>query len=187
MVHFTALDYSGSSSTSRSRLPPAFSSIDWVGARVLISFSPGGIALVAAPTSNFATHTATTRRCGFPICLQVGPLRNLGLFVRRLVPISAWVSTRIFRGRWPARKPNGRRCDSAVSRRTDAGWIAGWQVVFNMLCAGWVGIPWATSANGFGWLRGTAGPLFSGLLHLAMTSGYWGVIIADVQQGITCF
>jgi len=66
------------------------------------------------------------------------------------------------------------------------GWIAGWSVFMNMFILGWVGIAMGKlCAMLFGW------DLYVGLLIFTAigavyvyTSGYWGVVMADFQQGV---
>jgi Na+/proline symporter len=66
------------------------------------------------------------------------------------------------------------------------GWLAGWSVFMNMFILGWVGIAMGKlCAMLFGW------DLYVGLLIFTAigavyvyTSGYWGVVMADFQQGI---
>jgi SSS family solute:Na+ symporter len=69
------------------------------------------------------------------------------------------------------------------------GWLAGWQVALCMFIAGWVGIAMGNVCQyAFDWPLWLGLVLFSSLCCLyVIASGYWGVIIADVQQGITMF
>jgi Na+/proline symporter len=69
------------------------------------------------------------------------------------------------------------------------GWVAGWQVFLNMFILGWVGIAMGkVCLYVFGW------PLWIGLIVFSaacavyvLAAGYWGVVMADFQQGIIAF
>ncbi|MBN2357723.1 sodium:solute symporter [candidate division KSB1 bacterium] len=140
-------------------------------------------------TSNFATHTATDTPMWFS-----GFVYKHGMFgvwqslFAGWCAISAWVSTRIFRRSLAGTQAEWQTLRfSGLPAEMMRGWMAGWQVALNMFIAGWVGI---AMGNVCQWALGW--PLWYGLVFFstacaiyAMTSGFWGVIIADVQQGIT--
>jgi Na+/proline symporter len=101
--------------------------------------------------------------------------------------ISAFVSTRIFRrslaytqAEWQGLRFGG--LGSELLR----GWMAGWQVFMNMFILGWVGMAMGKVCNfAFGW------PIWIGLMVFSavcavyvLSAGYWGVVMADFQQGI---
>ncbi|MCK4641432.1 MAG: sodium:solute symporter, partial [Candidatus Marinimicrobia bacterium] len=69
------------------------------------------------------------------------------------------------------------------------GWVAGWQVFMNMFILGWVGIAMGKLCGLlFGWDLWLGLVLFTsiGAIYVLM-SGYWGVVMADFQQGVIAF
>ena len=139
-------------------------------------------------SSVYATHTATDT----PIWVA-GVVYKYGFaglwyaFYAAWCAISAFVSTRIFR-----RSLAYSQAEWQTLRFGDLGaellrgWLAGWSVFMNMFILGWVGIAMGKlCAMLFGW------DLYVGLLIFTAigavyvyTSGYWGVVMADFQQGI---
>ncbi len=192
MVHLTGLDYF------------------WVVAYILLTIGTGvlfyrlgkrsgsdfflagrGLPWWLPATSNFATHTATDTPMWFSGFVYKSGLYGIwGSLFAGWCAISAWVSTRIFRRSLAGTQAEWQTLRfSGLPGELMRGWIAGWQVVFNMLCAGWVGIAMGNVCEwAFDWPKWWGLVLFSLVCCIyAMTSGYWGVIIADVQQGITMF
>ncbi|MBD3385600.1 sodium:solute symporter [candidate division KSB1 bacterium] len=142
-------------------------------------------------TSNFATHTATDTPMWFS-----GLVYSKGLYgvwyslFAGWCAISAWVSTRIFRRSLAGTQAEWQTLRfSGLGAELLRGWMAGWQVALSMFVAGWVGIAMGNVCEYlFNW------PLWYGLVIFStlccayvIAAGYWGVIIADVQQGITMF
>ena len=139
-------------------------------------------------SSVYATHTATDT----PIWVA-GVVYKYGFaglwyaFYAAWCAISAFVSTRIFR-----RSLAYSQAEWQTLRFGDLGaellrgWLAGWSVFMNMFILGWVGIAMGKlCAMLFGW------DLYVGLLIFTAigavyvyTSGYWGVVMADFQQGV---
>ncbi len=104
--------------------------------------------------------------------------------------ISAWVSTKIFRRSLAGTQAEWQTLRfSGLGAELLRGWIAGWEVAMCMFIAGWVGIAMGNVCNDiFGWPLWLGLVLFSTLCcFYVIAAGYWGVIIADVQQGITMF
>jgi len=102
--------------------------------------------------------------------------------------ISAWVSTRIFRRSLAGTQAEWQTLRfSGLGAELMRGWLAGWQVALCMFIAGWVGIAMGNVCEyAFGWPLWVGLVLFSTLCCVyVIAAGYWGVIIADVQQGIT--
>jgi Na+/proline symporter len=104
--------------------------------------------------------------------------------------ISAFVSTRIFRrslaytqAEWQTLRFSG--LGSELLR----GWLAGWQVFMNMFILGWVGMAMGKVCHyAFGWETWVGLVLFSSVCAVyVLAAGYWGVVIADFQQGIIMF
>jgi Na+/proline symporter len=192
MVHFTGLDYF------------------WVIIYILLTLATGvlfyrlgkrsgsdfflagrGLPWWLPATSNFATHTATDTPMWFSgFVYQKGLYGIWGSLFAGWCAISAWVSTRIFRRSLAGTQAEWQTLRfSGLPGELMRGWVAGWQVVFNMFCAGWVGIAMGNVCRwAFNWPIWWGLVLFSVICCVyAMTSGFWGVIIADVQQGITMF
>ncbi|HLE46872.1 MAG TPA: sodium:solute symporter [Candidatus Thermoplasmatota archaeon] len=142
-------------------------------------------------TSVYATHTATDT----PIWMM-GSIYRYGVagiwlgFFTAWAAISAFVSTKIFRrslaythAEYQALRFGG------LGGELLRGWFAGWQIFIQMFILGWVGIAMGRVANlAFGWDEWVGLVLF-GLVGAIYTiaAGYWGAIIADVQQGFVAF
>lgn len=142
-------------------------------------------------SSVYATHTATDT----PMWVS-GVIYKYGLsglwytFFSAWCAISAFVSTKIFRrslaytqAEWQSLRFGG------MAGELLRGWIAGWQVFINMFILGWVGIAMGKVCQFmFGW------PLWIGMIVFSsvcavyvLAAGYWGVVMADFQQGIIAF
>jgi SSS family solute:Na+ symporter len=69
------------------------------------------------------------------------------------------------------------------------GWVSGWQVFMNMFILGWVGMAMGKICNYlFGWDLWIGLVIFSSICAVyVLAAGYWGVIMADFQQGIIAF
>jgi SSS family solute:Na+ symporter len=138
--------------------------------------------------SVYATHTATDTPMWVTGVIYRYGLRGIWYtFFSAWCAISAFVSTRIFRrslaytqAEWQGLRFGG--LGSELLR----GWMAGWQVFMNMFILGWVGMAMGKLCNyAFGW------PLWIGLMGFScvcaiyvLAAGYWGVVVADFQQGI---
>jgi Na+/proline symporter len=142
-------------------------------------------------SSVYATHTATDT----PMWVT-GVIYRYGLsglwytFFSAWCAISAFVSTRIFRrsvaytqAEWNTVRFGG------LGAELLRGWIAGWQVFMNMFILGWVGIAMGKICNmAFGWETWIGLLLFSSICAIyVLAAGYWGVVMADFQQGIIAF
>ncbi|MBN1153625.1 sodium:solute symporter [candidate division KSB1 bacterium] len=139
-------------------------------------------------SSVYATHTATDT----PIWVA-GVVYKYGLsglwyaFFAAWCAISAFVSTRIFRrslaysqAEWQSLRFSG------LGAEMLRGWVAGWQVFMNMFILGWVGIAMGKLCNMlFGWDLWIGLVIFTsiGAIYVLM-AGYWGVVMADFQQGV---
>ena len=139
-------------------------------------------------SSVYATHTATDT----PIWVA-GVVYKYGFaglwyaFYAAWCAISAFVSTRIFRRSLAYSQAEWQTLRfGELGAELLRGWIAGWSVFMNMFILGWVGIAMGKlCAMLFGW------DLYVGLLIFTAigavyvyTSGYWGVVMADFQQGV---
>lgn len=142
-------------------------------------------------TSNFATHTATDTPMWFS-----GLVYKHGMFgiwyslFAGWCAISAFVSTRIFRRSLAGTQAEWQTLRfSGLGSELLRGWFAGWQFAMCMFIAGWVGIAMGNVCNyAFGWPLWWGLVIFSSLCCIyVIAAGFWGVIIGDVQQGITMF
>ncbi len=139
-------------------------------------------------SSVYATHTATDT----PIWVA-GVIYKYGFaglwyaFFSAWCAISAFVSTRIFRrslaysqAEWQGLRFGG------LSAEMLRGWLAGWQVFMNMFILGWVGIAMGKLCSLlFGWELWVGLIVFTAIGAVyVLASGYWGVVMADFQQGI---
>ena len=139
-------------------------------------------------SSVYATHTATDT----PIWVA-GVVYKYGLtglwyaFFAAWCAISAFVSTRIFRrslaysqAEWQSLRFGG------LGAEMLRGWVAGWQVFMNMFILGWVGIAMGKLCNMlFGWDLWIGLVVFTSIGAVyVLLAGYWGVVMADFQQGV---
>lgn len=139
-------------------------------------------------SSVYATHTATDT----PMWIT-GVVYRYGLagiwytFFSAWCAISAFVSTRIFRrslaytqAEWNTIRFGG------LGAEMLRGWISGWQVFMNMFILGWVGMAMGKVCHYlFGWDEWIGLIVFSSFCAIyVLSSGYWGVVMADFQQGL---
>jgi len=140
-------------------------------------------------TSVYATHTATDT----PIWIG-GVIYRYGFsglwytFFCAWCAISSFISTRIFRrslaytqAEWQVLRYSG------MGAELLRGWLAGWQIFMNMFILGWVGIAMGKVFH----LLFPAYPEWVGLVLFSsicaiyvLFAGYWGVVMADFQQGV---
>ncbi|TFG95151.1 MAG: sodium:solute symporter [Calditrichales bacterium] len=139
-------------------------------------------------SSVYATHTATdTPMWVTGVIYKYGFAGIWYTFFSAWCAISAFVSTRIFRrslaytqAEWNTLRFGG------LGAEMLRGWISGWQVFMNMFILGWVGIAMGKVCHYmFGWDLWIGLVLFSSVCAIyALAAGYWGVVMADFQQGI---
>lgn len=142
-------------------------------------------------SSVYATHTATdTPMWVTGVIYRYGFAGIWYTFFSAWCAISAFVSTRIFRrslaytqAEWNTVRFSG------LGAEMLRGWISGWQVFMNMFILGWVGMAMGKICNyAFGWELWVGLILFSSICAIyVLAAGYWGVIMADFQQGIIAF
>jgi Na+/proline symporter len=142
-------------------------------------------------TSVYATHTATDTPMWVAGVVYQHGLRGLWYtFFSAWCAISAFVSSRIFRrslaysqAEWQSLRFSG--LGSELLR----GWMAGWMVFLNMFILGWVGIAMGKLCNfAFGWPEWIGLVSFSTVCAVyVLAAGYWGVVMADFQQGVIAF
>ena len=139
-------------------------------------------------SSVYATHTATDTPMWVTGVIYRHGLSGLWYtFFPAWCAISAFVSTRIFRrsvaytqAEWNTLRFGG------LGAEMLRGWIAGWQVFMNMFILGWVGIAMGKICHlAFGWDPWIGLVVFSSVCVIyVLAAGYWGVVMADFQQGI---
>ena len=142
-------------------------------------------------TSVYATHTATDTPMWITGTIYKWGMRGIWYpFFSAWCAISPFVSTRIFRrslamsqAEWQSLRYSG--LGSELLR----GWLAGWQTFMNMFVVAWV-----SAAMGkvciflFGWPAWVGIVLFTSICAIyVLTAGYWGVVMADFQQGLISF
>ena len=142
-------------------------------------------------SSVYATHTATdTPMWVTGVIYRYGFAGIWYTFFAAWCAISAFVSTRIFRrsvaytqAEWNTLRFGG------LGAEMLRGWISGWQVFMNMFILGWVGMAMGKVCNYlFGWELWIGLILFSSICAVyVLAAGYWGVIMADFQQGVIAF
>ncbi len=141
--------------------------------------------------SVYATHTATdTPIYVTGLIFLYGVSGCWYLIFPVWVAVSAFTSTRIFRrslaytiAEWQNLRFSGVRAEML------RGWFAGWQFFMSMFVLGWVGAAMGkVSALLFGWPNWIGIVGFASLCALyVLAAGYWGVIVADFQQGVIAF
>ena len=142
-------------------------------------------------SSVYATHTATDTPMWITGVIYTHGLRGIWYtFFSAWCAISAFVSTRIFRrslaysqAEWQCLRFSG------LGGELLRGWMAGWQVFMNMFILGWVGMAMGKLCHYiFGWPEWIGLIFFSSVCAIyVLAAGYWGVVMADFQQGIIAF
>ncbi|MFK7848338.1 MAG: sodium:solute symporter family protein [Rhodothermales bacterium] len=142
-------------------------------------------------SSVYATHTATDTPMWITgVIYKHGMVGIWYTFFSAWAAISAFVSTRIFRRSlaYTQAEFNVIRF-SGLGSEMLRGWMAGWQVFMNMFILGWVGIAMGLVCQYlFGWETWIGLVSFSAVCAIyVLAAGYWGVVMADFQQGIIAF
>jgi solute:Na+ symporter, SSS family len=142
-------------------------------------------------TSVYATHTATDTPMWITGTVYIWGARGVWYpFFAAWTAISAYVSTRIFRrslamsqAEWQSLRYSG------LGAELLRGWLAGWQTFMNMFVLAWVSAAMGKICTYlFGWPGWTGVVLFTSICAFyVLIAGYWGVIMADFQQGIISF
>jgi solute:Na+ symporter, SSS family len=143
-------------------------------------------------SSVYATHTATDTPIWVGGVVYLHGLRGLWYsFFCAWCAISAFVSTRIFRrslaytqAEWQSLRFSG------LGAELLRGWLAGWQIFMNMFIMGWVGIAMGKVFHFLfpAYPEWMGMVLFSSICAIyVLFAGYWGVVMADFQQGVIAF
>lgn len=142
-------------------------------------------------TSVYATHTATDTPMWITGTIYKWGMRGIWYpFFSAWCAVSAFISTRIFRRSLAMSQAEWQNLRfSGLGSELLRGWLAGWQTFMNMFVLAWV-----SAAMGkvcfylFGWPPWVGITLFTSICAIyVLTAGYWGVIMADFQQGVISF
>ena len=142
-------------------------------------------------TSVYATHTATDTPMWITGTIYKWGMRGIWYpFFSAWCAVSAFISTRIFRRSLAMSQAEWQNMRySGMGAELLRGWLSGWQTFMNMFVLAWV-----SAAMGkvcfhlFGWPNWLGIILFTSICAIyVLTAGYWGVIMADFQQGIISF
>ncbi len=142
-------------------------------------------------TSVYATHTATDTPMWIGGTIYRWGMRGIWYpFFSAWCAVSAFVSTRIFRRSLAMSQAEWQNLRfSGMGSELLRGWMAGWQTFMQMFIVAWV-----SAAMGkvcfylFGWPSWLGITFFTSICAIyVLTAGYWGVIMADFQQGIISF
>ena len=142
-------------------------------------------------TSVYATHTATDTPMWIAGTIYRWGMRGIWYpFFSAWCAVSPFVSTRIFRRSLAMSQAEWQNLRfSGLGSELLRGWMAGWQTFMNMFVLAWV-----SAAMGkvcfylFGWPSWFGVTFFTSICAIyVLTAGYWGVIMADFQQGIISF
>ena len=141
--------------------------------------------------SVYATHTATDTPIFVTGVVFLHGVSGIWYTIFPVwVAVSAFTSTRIFRrsvaytiAEWQNLRFSGIRAEML------RGWFAGWQFFMSMFVLGWVGAAMGKITTIlFGWPGWIGIVGFSTICAVyVLAAGYWGVVVADFQQGIIAF
>lgn len=142
-------------------------------------------------TSVYATHTATDTPMWITGTIYKWGMRGIWYpFFSAWCAISAFISTRIFRRSLAMSQAEWQNLRySGMGSELLRGWLAGWQTFMNMFVLAWVSAAMGKVCHYlFGWDHWIGITLFTSICAIyVLTAGYWGVIMADFQQGIISF
>jgi len=141
--------------------------------------------------SVYATHTATDTPMWVSGVIYKYGLRGLWYtFFSAWCAVAAFVSARIFRrslaysqAEWQSLRYSG------LGGELLRGWMSGWGSFLNMFILGWVSMAMGKLCHYlFGWDNWVGLVIPSIIVALyVLSAGYWGVVMADFQQGIIAF
>lgn len=142
-------------------------------------------------TSVYATHTATDTPMWITGVIYKWGMRGIWYpFFSAWCAISPFVSTRIFRRSLAMSQAEWQNLRySGLGSELLRGWLAGWQTFMNTFVVAWV-----SAAMGkvcvylFDWPAWIGIVLFTAVCAVyVLAAGYWGVVMADFQQGVIAF
>ncbi|HVS62721.1 MAG TPA: sodium:solute symporter [Thermoanaerobaculia bacterium] len=142
-------------------------------------------------TSVYATHTATDTPMWITGTIYQWGMRGIWYpFFSAWCAVSPFYSTRIFRRSMAMSQAEWQNLRfSGLGAELLRGWLAGWQTFMNMFVLAWV-----SAAMGkvcvylFGWPNWVGVTLFTTVCAVyVLSAGYWGVVMADFQQGLISF
>lgn len=142
-------------------------------------------------TSVYATHTATDTPMWITGTIYRWGLRGIWYpFFSAWCAVSPFYSTRVFRrslamsqAEWQSLRYSG------LGAELLRGWLAGWQTFMNLFVVAWVSAAMGkVAAYAFGWEPWVGITLFTSICAVyVLVAGYWGVVMADFQQGLISF
>lgn len=142
-------------------------------------------------TSVYATHTATDTPMWITGTVYQWGARGVWFpFFAAWTAVSAFVSTRIFRRSLAMSQAEWQNLRySGLGAELLRGWLAGWQTFMNMFILAWVSAAMGKICHYlFLWPEWIGVVLFTSICALyVLAAGYWGVIMADFQQGVISF
>jgi SSS family solute:Na+ symporter len=142
-------------------------------------------------TSVYATHTATDSPMWIGGMIYKFGMRGIWFpFFSAWCAISAFVSTRIFRRSLAMSQAEWQNLRySGLGAELLRGWLAGWQTFMNMFVLAWVSAAMGKVGTYlFGWPHWIGLVVFTAICAIyVLSAGYWGVIMADFQQGVIAF
>lgn len=142
-------------------------------------------------TSVYATHTATDTPMWITGTIYKWGMRGIWYpFFSAWCAISPFVSTRIFRRSLAMSQAEWQNLRySGLGSELLRGWLAGWQTFMNMFVVAWVSAAMGKVCGYlFGWPSWAGIVLFTAVCAVyVLAAGYWGVVMADFQQGVIAF
>lgn len=142
-------------------------------------------------TSIYATHTATDTPIWITGVVYKYGMRGVWFpFFCAWCAVSAFVSTRIFRRSLAMSQAEWQNLRySGLGSELLRGWLAGWQTFMNMFVLAWVSAAMGKIGTYlFDWPHWIGVVGFTTICAVyVLSAGYWGVIMADFQQGVIAF
>ena len=142
-------------------------------------------------TSVYATHTATDTPMWIAGTIYRWGLRGIWYpFFSAWCAVSPFVSTRIFRRSLAMSQAEHQNLRfSGLGAELLRGWMAGWQTFMNMFVVAWVSAAMGKICTYlFAWPSWLGIVFFTSICAIyVLSAGYWGVVMADFQQGLISF
>lgn len=142
-------------------------------------------------TSVYATHTATDTPMWITGTIYRWGMRGIWYpFFSAWCAVSPFVSTRIFRRSLAMSQAEWQNLRySGLGSELLRGWLGGWQTFMNMFVVAWVSAAMGKVCTYlFDWPGWIGVTLFTTICAgYVLAAGYWGVVMADFQQGLISF